>query len=159
MEEAVKTIAQQVITMKRNWPRFEVADQTADSVIWFGLLAGIEKPYRLMIEYGLPRDPVNDPMSRRFPLVRVVTPKLKANFDASEEAPLPHVYFDQEDLLNSPLCLFDPNTDKWSHNSFIALTTIPWAAEWLACYEGWLATGKWFGGGRHASPKVEGAVQ
>ncbi|MYD87819.1 MAG: hypothetical protein F4018_15215 [Acidobacteria bacterium] len=24
---------------------------------------------------------------------------------------------------------------------------VPWTSEWLACYEIWLATGKWLGGG------------
>jgi hypothetical protein len=119
-------------------------------VIWFGSLVGIQKPYRLMVEYGLPRDPTTDPIWRRLPLVRILSPKLKPNFLALEEAPLPHVYFDVDDLPNSPLCLFDPRTDRWSHDDFIALTTIPWAADWIACYEGWLATGRWFGGGRHA---------
>jgi hypothetical protein len=28
------------------------------------------------------------------------------------------------------------------HDDLIALTTVPWAADWLACYEGWLATGR-----------------
>ena len=31
----------------------------------------------------------------------------------------------------------------------VADTTIPWAIDWLACYEGWLATGEWAGGGVH----------
>ena len=63
---------------------------------------------------------------------------------------MPHVYFDDLDLTLSPLCLFDPDKNEWTRNDLIALTTVHWAADWLACYEGWLATGRWYGGGRHA---------
>jgi len=30
---------------------------------------------------------------------------------------------------------------------FLADTILPWAAEWLAHYEIWFATGTWYGGG------------
>jgi hypothetical protein len=118
-----------------------------------GPLVGIERPYKLVVEMGLPRDPETDDLLRRFPLVRVLSPVLQPNFDAEEEAPLPHVYFYEPDLTLSPLCLFDPEKGEWSHDDFVARTTIPWAADWLACYEGWLATGRWHGGGRHAQSK------
>ena len=29
------------------------------------------------------------------------------------------------------------------------MTIVPWTIDWLACYEGWLATGEWAGGGIH----------
>lgn len=154
----MKSIAQQVNAMKRKWPSFEAVGQEVDRVLWFGTLVGIQKPYRLMVEYGLPRNPEFDPLWRHFPLVRVLSPQLRPNFRAPEEAPLPHVYFDRDDLANSPLCLFDPSTDRWSHGDLIALTMIPWAADWLTCYEGWLATGRWFGGGRHAVKNEKGAA-
>jgi len=47
------------------------------------------------------------------------------------------------------LCLYDPATNEWSPDKAIAKTIIPWTIDWLACYEGWLATGEWTGGGRH----------
>jgi hypothetical protein len=150
----VKTIAQQVHVMRRLWPQFAVTERSDDHVVWIGPLVGIERPYKLVVEFGLPRDPVTDDMFRRFPVVRVLSPALEPNFDAEEEAPLPHVYFNQYDLTLSALCLFDPDKNEWSHNDFIARTTIPWAADWLACYECWLATGRWFGGGRHASQSL-----
>ena len=31
----------------------------------------------------------------------------------------------------------------------VARIIVPWTIDWLACYEGWLATGEWTGGGRH----------
>jgi hypothetical protein len=89
--------------------------------------------------------------------VRILSPKLVPRFDAPEEAPLPHVFFDKEDLSLSPLCLFDPMTNEWTHDDLIARTTVPWAADWLACYEGWAATGRWYGGGRHGARKIEEA--
>ena len=35
----------------------------------------------------------------------------------------------------------------------LASTTVLWALDWLACYELWLMTGRWTGGGRHAGPE------
>lgn len=154
----MKSIPDQLRAMSRRWPEFDVASQTADSVIWFGWLAGIERRYRVSVEYGLARSPGTDEMWRRFPLVRVMSPQLEPRFDAIEESPLPHVYFDEADLTLSPLCLFDPDQNEWTRDDLIAFTTVPWAADWLACYEGWLATGRWYGGGRHAKREEKGAA-
>lgn len=149
----MKTMRQQIEAMKRHWPSFEVVDEEIDRAIWFGSLAGIELQYRVMIEFGLPAPATDDEsLWRRFPIVRVLTPPLTPRWDAKEEAPLPHVYFDKLDISLSPLCLFDPRGGEWSHRDLIAKTTVPWIADWLACYEGWLATGRWTGGGRHADP-------
>lgn len=154
----MKSITDQLRAMSRRWPEFEVASQTADSVIWFGWLVGIEQRYRVSVEYGLTHSPETDEMWRRFPLVRVMSPQLEPRFDAIEESPLPHVYFDEADLTLSPLCLFDPDQSEWTRDDLIAFTTVPWAADWLACYEGWLATGRWYGGGRHAKREERGAA-
>jgi len=154
----LRSIAEQVRAMKRRWPEFDVAHQTADRIIWFGPLVGIERPYQMMVEYGLPIVQDSTEICRRFPLVRVMSPRLELRFNAVEEAPLPHVYFDDKDLTFSPLCLFDPDQNEWTGDDLIAFTTVPWAADWLACYEGWLATGRWFGGGRHAKRDEKGAA-
>ena len=156
----MKTVRQQIEVMRRHWPSFEVADVGNDHVIWFGALAGIELQYRIMIQCGLP-DPTGADNShwRRFPVVRVLTPRLSPNWDAKDEAPLPHVYFELPDISLSPLCLFDPREREWSHDDLIAKTTVPWTADWLACYEGWLATGRWTGGGRHAEANSKGEEQ
>ena len=37
-------------------------------------------------------------------------------------------------------------------NCLIAETIIPWAAEWLFFFEGWLIDGHWAGGGTHPEP-------
>jgi hypothetical protein len=135
----MKSIRQQVVAMQRHWPGFELGEETGDKAVWFGPLAGLERTYRIMIEYGLPIRAAAE-MCCRFPLVRVLSPALQLQFDAAEEAPLPHVYFSQYDPTLSPLCLFDVEANEWNHDDLLALTTVPWAADWLACYEGWLAT-------------------
>jgi hypothetical protein len=153
----MKTMAQQIHSMKRNWPAFDMVPMGREHVTWFGDLIGIQKSYRVMIEFGLPVDSSSNPLFRCFPQVRVIKPRLRPNWKALEETPLPHVYFDVDDIPNSPLCLFDPLASEWSHNDFIALTTVPWTCDWLASYEGWLATERWFAGGRHATPQADGA--
>jgi hypothetical protein len=158
MAAQVKTVRQQVAAMKRLWPRFDVADVAADRATWFGPLAGLELQYRIMIQFGLPLPRGSEQERwRRFPIVRVLTPALEPNWDGREEAPLPHVYFELPDISLSPLCLFDPRQREWSHDDLIAETTVRWAADWLACYEGWQATGRWTGGGRHAEADAKGA--
>ena len=111
-----------------------------------------------MIQLGLPMTTADAPMHTRFPVVRVLSPPLILQPGAIDEAPLPHVYFAADDLTLSPLCLFDHEANEWSHDDLVADTTVPWAADWLACYECWLATGRWFGGGRHAPAKTERAT-
>lgn len=140
--------------MRRRWGQFDLAEETTDSAVWFGSLVGIERPYRISLEFGLPIHG-HDERWRSFPIVRVLSPALEPQFDAAEEAPLPHVFFDEKYIALSPLCLFDPAANEWSHDDLLADTTLPWAADWLACYEGWLATGRWHGGGRHGRPSID----
>lgn len=53
---------------------------------------------------------------------------------------LPHVFSD------GTLCLHEPG--EWTDGMYIADTTVPWTAEWLANYEIWLATGTEVANGR-----------
>jgi hypothetical protein len=39
---------------------------------------------------------------------------------------------------------------------FLADTILPWAVEWLAYYEIWLATGVWYGGGEWPPRRMGG---
>jgi hypothetical protein len=50
---------------------------------------------------------------------------------------LPH--FDRE----GSICLHEAS--QWDGSMFIADTTLPWTAEWLAHYELWKRAGRWFG--------------
>jgi hypothetical protein len=147
---AATSLSAQAKAIARRWPQFQVTSGMGpQSLVWFGDLKGLERSFHISVEYGLPR-PGDTTMSRFMPIVRVLRPSLVLNFDAIEEAPLPHVYFERPDIRLSPLCLFDPQAHEWDRTMLIADTTIPWAARWLACYEIWEATGRWVGGGRHA---------
>jgi hypothetical protein len=150
MAHAFKTLDQQARAMRAYRPQFEHAMMPGGRIAWFGPLVGVARPYRVMIEYGPVSAATDAPLLERIPLVRVLTPRLEPRWDAPDEAPLPHVFFDKQDLSLSPLCLFDPDKDEWTPDDLIARTTVPWVIDWLACYEGWLATGRWHGGGRHA---------
>jgi hypothetical protein len=154
----MKSMAHQIQAMHQHWPNFDVLADAPDRTLWFGWLAGIERRYRLLVEYGYPKQRASDPMWRRVPVVRVLSPHLTLRFDLPE-GPIPHVFFDDPDITLSALCLFDPAKREWSRNNLIAHTTIPWAADWLACYECWLATGEWFGGGRHIDQPPPGTSQ
>ena len=61
--------------------------------------------------------------------------------------PIPHLYRNRRDPDHPMLCLYRPNTREWHAGCYVAGTIIPWTSEWLACYEIWLATGRWLGGG------------
>lgn len=160
----MKSLKEQVEAMERWWPRFRVTETGDARIVWHGELAPLDRRYRLMVEYGLPRrrsleDCVREaihgfPKSewcRLFPVVRILWPRLELRYDAAEEAPLPHVYPDPRAPHLSPLCLFDPARREWNHDDLIAETTVPWTADWLVCYEAWLATGRWPGRGRPAT--------
>lgn len=141
--------------MRARRPEFEPASILGGRIAWFGPLIGVARTYRVMIEYGpVPPQP-GAPFLECIPLVRVLSPRLEPQWTATDEAPLPHVFFDKSDITLSPLCLFDPDKHQWCPNDLIAHTTVPWSVDWLACYEGWLATGHWHGGGRHAPPPEE----
>lgn len=149
----------QVKRMRAVWPQFEpTTGLMANSVVWFGSLVGMQRPYRVSIEYGHVQNTQEAALRPQFPVVRVLSPALRPNFYAAEEGPLPHVYFTAPRIELCPLCLFDPEANEWTEDDFIADTTVPWAADWLACYEGWRATGKWRGGGRHASEPLKEAA-
>lgn len=148
----MKTLQEQVRTMRRDWPQFSPSLGLGPaSVVWFGDLRGLDRRFHISVEYGLPHKGRPD-LYRFMPVVRVLRPSLVANFEAADEAPLPHMYFEGPDIRLSPLCLFDPKANQWDGSMLISRTTIGWAARWLASYEFWEATGRWVGGGRHDEP-------
>jgi hypothetical protein len=138
------TIAEQSAAMRAAWPRFSahILPGRGDTVRWIGTARPQFAAYRIEIRYRLFDDPE----------VRVIEPELK-RLPGNEEGQLPHVYPPADDPT---LCLFDPKASQWNPSMAIAETTVPWAVDWLACYELWLMTGKWPGGGRHP---VEEQVQ
>jgi len=147
----VKSLASQSAAMKERWPEFiSFRGPAPGSTTWLGGLDGLGRRFLVSIQYGLPM-PGDSSLFRCMPVVRVHSPRLVPNFRLKKDGPLPHVYFKADDLPLSPLCLFDPAVAPWTGDELIAETTVYWAIHWLVCYEGWEATGEWFGGGRHPS--------
>ena len=83
--------------------------------------------------------------SRRF---RLLIRRLRRRAE-DPQALIPHVYSNLENPKRPLLCLYDPEMNEWHAGCVVASTIVPWTIDWLACYEGWLATGRWAGGGRH----------
>lgn len=131
------SIDEQVSSMKAVWPRFVVkrTGRLRQFACWSGEVSPQFSKFTLDIRYQ-----VGD-----WPQVRILAPAL-VRLPGNEEGQLPHVYPPSDDPT---LCLFDPVAGEWDPSMTIAQTILPWALDWIACYELWLMTGKWTGGGRH----------
>lgn len=140
------TIREQDWQVRRRWPSFKTVHRDRSSVVWEGTLQPLCKIYTVRV--GLQRPGVR--AESCIPSVVVVAPSLRHRPDAPEE-PIPHIYDNQDPRLReSPLlCLYHPPTAEWHGGKAVATTIIPWSIDWLVCYEGWLATGQWTGGGIH----------
>ncbi|MBO0765996.1 MAG: hypothetical protein J2P50_15615, partial [Hyphomicrobiaceae bacterium] len=90
--------------MRATRPEFEVAPSFGSRITWFSLLIGLARSYRIMIAYGPVPVAADAPLLDRIPLVRILNPRLQPRWDAEDEAPLPHVFFDRHDSSLSPLC-------------------------------------------------------
>jgi hypothetical protein len=125
MRRSGLSAAQQAFALR---PRFPEARVTLKSgrLIWRAELTPtpLSRSYQVEIIYG----------PRGQPRVRVLE-----ELPTREGRVLPHTYRD------GTLCLHE--ADDWHDRMLIADTIVPWAAEWLAHYEIWLATGDWHGGG------------
>ncbi|OQW59825.1 MAG: hypothetical protein A4S17_02755 [Proteobacteria bacterium HN_bin10] len=84
--------------------------------------------------------------SRINPRVWVIEPDLEL-YPGTDR--LPHAYFAEAPPAQWPLCLYFHPDQEWTEEDWIADAIVPWAGEWLVFYEGWLATGVWYGGGLH----------
>ena len=115
--------------------------------IRFGPLleSALEMHIHVTINGGVPTRDIH----QMFPVVQVIKPKLHVPQQNEDHNGFPHVYVNPLNAASSPLCLFDPRRGEWTYNDLVAETTVPWTADWLCCYEGWLATGEWLGGGSH----------
>lgn len=133
------SIEDQLASMKTAWPLFvsRRVDRRRRAACWIGPVRPQYARYVLEICYRL----------GKFPAVRVLSPPL-VRLPGNDEGELPHVYPPSHDPT---LCLFDPRARQWSSDMPIAETTVPWSLDWLVCYEHWLMTGEWVGGGCHAS--------
>lgn len=136
------SIDEQVAAMKADWPKFACrnVDRTAGSVRWVGEITPQYATFTIEIRYRF----------GDFPDVRVLDPVL-TRLPGNAEGQLPHVYPPADDPT---LCLFDPGADQWNGSMPISQTIVPWAMDWIACYELWLMTGTWTGGGRHPGEQI-----
>lgn len=136
------SLEEQIAAMKATWP--ELAPRNIDrrfrSARWVGRVRAQHCWYTIEIRYQV----------GSMPEVRVLAPIL-VRLPGNEEGELPHVYPPSNDPT---LCLFDPRTDEWDASMALAQTIVLWTLDWLTCYELWLMTGKWAGGGRHAGDPV-----
>ena len=134
--------------MRKLWPQFRVMNRTKCDVVWSGSLRPLCQAYSVRVAYHREPDRRRANMCR--PTVIVTMPLLHGRHEAPGD-PIPHLYQNPQDPERPLLCLYDPAASEWHPGFSIARTIIPWTIDWLACYEGWLATGEWAGGGRHAS--------
>ena len=120
---AILSIDEQVAVMKATWPQFAArrVDRRIQTARWMGGVTPQYAIYSLEIRYEL----------GSFPEVRVLSPEL-IRLPGNSEGQLPHVYPPADDPT---LCLFDPRETEWTAAMSIASTTVPWALDWLACYE------------------------
>jgi hypothetical protein len=140
------SIDRQRAAMAAAWPMFACRDidRGAQSARWVGTLVPQFARFTLETRYRL----------GDWPEVRVLHPEL-VRLPENVEGELPHVFPPADDPT---LCLFDPKADEWDASMAIAHTVVPWALDWIACYELWLMTGRWTGGGRHATVDNEQAA-
>lgn len=125
------TIEQQIISMKRHFPKFSLT-KGKDNVTWTGDLqpSPASEIYNIKLTYSL----------KEWPKVWVIFPELRKRLEGER---IPHTFPDDR------LCLFYPRAREWTRDMPIAITIVPWTSLWLYHYEIWHATGEWLGGGIH----------
>lgn len=94
-------------------------------LVWAGRLTPtpLSREYTVRIRYA----------RSQYPEVRLIDPPLTPE----ERKLLHHLYPDGQ------LCLHKP--DDWNASMLLVDTTVPWTAEWLAHYELWKRTHRWYG--------------
>ena len=147
------SVMRQVERMRVRWPDFQVVERSRSFACWEGPLRPLSQSYRVRISLQRQRrkGQGEDVLQSR---IQVLDPLLRRR----EEGPrreIPHVYRNTEDPERPHLCLFDPENNEWHAGCVVADTIVPWTIDWLASYEGWLATGRWAGGGRHPDGTVD----
>jgi len=136
----------QANSMRRVWPEFRMVERKRDFVMWVGPLRPFCQTYSVCVAYR--RDPRRGMVDECRPCVTVTDPLVHRRDEAPND-PIPHHYPNSRCPERPFLCLYDPRAGEWRPAMSIAKTIVPWTIDWLACYEGWLATGEWTGGGRH----------
>jgi hypothetical protein len=146
---AWRSVAAQAARMREVAPYLQERAGCDWLAVWIGPLRPLQRTYTVRITY-IARLTIGEAevIGAFVPVVRLDQPALQFKHPRTRRD-VPHVYWDRETPTRSKLCLYDPAANEWSPADFVADTIVPWACDWLACYEGWLATGEWTGGGRH----------
>lgn len=157
----MKTVGDQIIDMEKVFSNWRCERVSRRRAIWYGKLQPHSQQYTVRIDYEEPLLPEGRRPIYLQPLVDVVSAPLRCRFDINGGS-LPHVYYSHPRAqCGGPfLCLFDDTANEWTPEDLLSNTTIPWASNWLSCYESWLVTGKWFGTGKHvpAAPQARSAT-
>lgn len=132
----------------KHWPGWELIGYEHEVAEWRGPIRPNKRTYEVQVRYRVPHALLIYDAMRFQPRVQVLRPSLEMHHDY-EQGPLPHVYYVGEPIDRVELCLFDVEYGEWTPQDLIAETTLNWASLWLNFYEGWLATKKWHGGGKH----------
>jgi len=120
------SLGQQILKMKRDFPDFHYTRHN-NLPTWHGYLQPTSSSpnYRVKIIYQY------DNYSSKAPRVWILTPDIRNS--------APHRYSDLS------LCLYYPPDRSWTPFIFISETIVPWTSMWLAFYELWLETDRWYG--------------
>lgn len=150
------TVGDQIADMHAMLPNWSCDQPDKRTAVWHGMLTPHKTAYQLRIEYTEPLLPEGRSNLYLQPLVEVLSPPLTRQF-GNAEGSLPHVYVAHPRTRRAGpfLCLFDDEAKEWTPEDRISDTTIPWASNWLSCYECWLLTGKWFGTGKHIRSETD----
>lgn len=140
------TIRRQIEFMRRDWPHFRTIRRTKWFARWEGQLRPLCQDYTVQVAFC--RQQGNSSYRCLPPLVTVIVPLLRRRSE-DPGGSIPHHYPNPACPELPFLCLHYPPAREWDPRHRISATTVPWTIDWLACYEGWLATGKWTGGGVH----------
>lgn len=142
-------MANQIKGMAVHWPEL-IPSSHGVMTLWQGLVQPLMQKYQIQILYSLVALPFAG-IDRGCPHVEVVNPLLHGrNGDPVDT--VPHTFPNKVMPERPRLCLH--LQDEWSSEDAIATTIVFWTLDWLVCYEGWLATGHWAGGG-HGTERQE----
>lgn len=148
MKKNNASVRTQIKRMRQIWPKFRIIHKSKTNVCWEGTLTPIKQEYVVRVSFHIRNGRKYSHPLEAQPRVIVTEPLLHPRIEDPKD-PIPHHYPNEADHDQPFLCLYDPASHEWEPSDAIADTIIPWTIDWLACYEGWLATGIWTGGGRH----------
>lgn len=148
------TVDEQVQQMRQVCPYLRLNYYNWWTANWRGPIKGADQVYEISITYYRFRWIEGWWVDHSSIEVIVLSPALQDR-DETWKGRVPHLYrhnFAKRGY--NMLCLYDPDAAEWDTDQPIALTIVPWTAQWLLFYELWQATGQWTGPGRHPNEPV-----